>query len=81
MNPSPWLVLVCGAECETQDGTDRIRQIKASTDRYWLRAVAAWPRNQKTVQAAVERRLRKLDRSRSAGKNRTAVACGLWTFL
>jgi hypothetical protein len=64
---NPWIVDMCGTKCQTSGSHDRVEAIKASIDVKWLKAVAAWPDNGKTVQKAVERRLRVLDRAYERG--------------
>lgn len=58
---NPWQTNISGTICQTYDGDDRIRKIRATHDVAWLRKVVAWKNgNQKTVQDAAERRLRML---------------------
>lgn len=53
----PWKVSWCNGTC---DAESRLMQIKASADMEWLKRVVAYRENQKSVQQAAERRLRKL---------------------
>jgi hypothetical protein len=55
---NPWKVTWCDGI--TSDSESRLMQIKNSTDVEWLKRVIAYPNNQKSVQQAAERRLRKL---------------------
>jgi hypothetical protein len=54
--------------CITCDAADRISQIKRSDDAAWLQAVVKCVDNQKTVQQAAERRLRKLTKQKQPAK-------------
>jgi hypothetical protein len=44
----------------TCDATDRLREVKASTDKSWLNRVMRDPDTQANVRHAADRRLRKL---------------------
>lgn len=60
---------------QTCDGADRIHKIgecqAIKADMEWLRRVIAWPENQKTVQQAAERKMRRLEKELGA-----AIAAG-----
>lgn len=65
---NPWERTLGGQKCQVNDESTRLERIKHSANPDWLRAVIAHPDNQKSVQQAAERQLRKI-------QSRPAFAC------